>query len=139
MAEHAHADSHGHHITPFSVYMKTFWWLIFLMALTIFTARIPYMFEGLHSLPAGQQAGLSWLNNIVAMTIACIKATLVVLFFMGVKYSTNLTKLFAIMGFVWVTLMFIMFADYATRAWEPVQSWGPMSQDPANRGMATPR
>lgn len=139
MAELAHAESHGHHITPFPVYMKTFAWLIVLMVLTIATARLPYMLPGLHDLPAGQQAGLSWVNNIVAMTIACVKATLVIMFFMGVKYSTGLTKLFAIMGFVWFTLMFIMFADYATRAWEPVQNWGTTSQDPAVRGMATPR
>ena len=32
-------------------------------------------------------------NPIVALAIATAKATLVVLFFMGVKYSTKLTKL----------------------------------------------
>jgi cytochrome c oxidase subunit 4 len=55
---------------------------------------------------------------VVAMLIAGVKATLVILFFMHVKYSTRLTKLFVVIGFVWLGLMIsIMMTDYITRDW----------------------
>jgi cytochrome c oxidase subunit 4 len=140
MTEQAHHDQHaaGHHVTPIWVYLKTFLWLMALMAATVLAARLPYLIPGALDLPAGQQAALSWLNNVVAVSIACAKAALVVLFFMGVKYSTNLTKLFAVMGFVWFLLMFFIFADYATRRWEPVRGWAPVTKDAAIRGTAAP-
>jgi cytochrome c oxidase subunit 4 len=57
-------------------------------------------------------------NIVVAMLIAGVKATLVILFFMHVKYSTRLTKLFVVIGFVWLGLMIsIMMTDYITRDW----------------------
>ena len=42
---------------------------------------------------------LFW-NPVVALAIACTKMTLVVLFFMHVKYSTKLTKLTVASGFI---------------------------------------
>ena len=44
-------------------------------------------------------------NTIVALTIAVTKAVLVVLFFMHVRYSTRLTKLVVVGGFVWLALL----------------------------------
>jgi len=38
-------------------------------------------------------------NAIVALAIACIKATLVVLFFMHIRYSSKLMKLTVAAGF----------------------------------------
>ena len=44
--------------------------------------------------------------------------TLVVLFFMHVKYSTKLTKLTVLAGFfVFLVLIGMTMADYFTRAW----------------------
>ncbi len=57
-------------------------------------------------------------NPVVALAIACSKATLVVLFFMHVKYSTKLTKLTVMSGFfVFLALIGMTLTDYFSRAW----------------------
>jgi len=57
-------------------------------------------------------------NPIVALAIAVVKAMLVVLFFMHVKYSTKLTKLTVFAGlFTFLTLIGMTLADYVSRAW----------------------
>lgn len=66
-----------------------------------------------------------WMN-VIALSIAVTKATLVIVVFMGVGYSTRLVKLFAWGGFAWFFLMFIMLADYVTRPSEPVLGWEPV-------------
>lgn len=65
---------------------------------------------------------LGRLNTILAMTIAIVKAVLVILFFMHVKYEGRLTMVFAIAGFAWLAFMLILTAsDYMTRGWAPPQ------------------
>ena len=60
-------------------------------------------------------------NPIVAMTIAVTKATLVVLFFMHVRYQGRLTFVFAIAGFCWLLILLLLIStDYLTRGWLPV-------------------
>jgi cytochrome c oxidase subunit 4 len=57
-------------------------------------------------------------NIVVALLIAAVKATLVILFFMHVKYSSRLTKLWVAVGFIWLGLMLaITLTDYFSRAW----------------------
>jgi cytochrome c oxidase subunit 4 len=57
-------------------------------------------------------------NPIVAIAIACIKAVLVGLFFMHVKYSSKLTKLTVFAGlFTFLTLIGMTLSDYFSRAW----------------------
>ena len=57
-------------------------------------------------------------NPIVALAIACIKAVLVVLFFMHVKYSSKLTKLTVFCGlFTFLALIGMTLSDYFSRAW----------------------
>ena len=57
-------------------------------------------------------------NTVVALAIACVKATLVILFFMHVKYSTKLTWLFVAAGFVWFLIMVcITMTDFVSRSW----------------------
>jgi cytochrome c oxidase subunit 4 len=57
-------------------------------------------------------------NPIIAMAIATSKASLVVLFFMGVKYSTKLTKLTVFAGiFTFLILISMTLSDYISRAW----------------------
>lgn len=59
-------------------------------------------------------------NPIVALTIAVIKAVLVILFFMHVYYSTKLTKLTVAAGFFWLLIMITMsLSDYLTRTFLP--------------------
>jgi cytochrome c oxidase subunit 4 len=55
---------------------------------------------------------------LVALTIAFVKAILVVLYFMHLRESTKLTWTFAAAGFVWLLiLMVLMMSDYLTRGW----------------------
>lgn len=105
----AHPENGAHIISP-AVYVKVLLALVVLMLATVFAAQIQF--------PGG-----TIVNNIVAMTIAVIKGSLVIMFFMGVKYGTKLTQLWAIIGFVWFTLLFMIFADYSTRNYEMTPSW----------------
>lgn len=55
-------------------------------------------------------------NTVVALTIAVIKATLVVLYFMHVRYSTRLTWVIVVAGFFWLAILFALtMSDYLTR------------------------
>jgi cytochrome c oxidase subunit 4 len=56
------------------------------------------------------------LNVLVALGIAILKATLVVLFFMHVKYSPRLTSVVVIGSLFWLGILIVMTAgDYLTR------------------------
>jgi cytochrome c oxidase subunit IV len=57
-------------------------------------------------------------NPIVALAIACIKAVLVVLYFMHIRYSSKLMKLTVTSGvFMFLVLVSMTLADYMSRAW----------------------
>ena len=89
-----------HHVTPVSTYLAVFGGLLVLTLATVLVAR--------------QDLGI--LNTFVALTIAISKATLVVWFFMGVRYNTPLTKVVVVSGFVWLLIMFgLGMSDYLTR------------------------
>jgi len=56
-------------------------------------------------------------NPIVALTIACTKATLVILFFMHVRYSNKLTWVTVGAGFFWLLILITLsLSDYLSRA-----------------------
>lgn len=58
------------------------------------------------------------LNTPIALGIAFAKASLVILFFMGVRYNTPLTKVVVVSGFVWLLIMFgLTMGDYVSRGW----------------------
>jgi cytochrome c oxidase subunit 4 len=60
------------------------------------------------------------LNNVVMLAIACTKASLVILFFMHVRWSSRLTWVVAMSGFVWLLILFgIGMSDYMSRGWVP--------------------
>ena len=66
---------------------------------------------------AAAYVDLGDLNIYIAMTIAIIKATLVVLYFMHVRYHSKLTWIFAGAGFLWLIILFALtLADYTTRS-----------------------
>lgn len=88
-----------HHIIPVSAYIKVWVALMFLLILTVVAADID----------------LGVLNNIIAMAISVTKAVLVIMIFMGVYYSTKLTKVWAMVGFVWVLFLTGILSDYAAR------------------------
>lgn len=61
---------------------------------------------------------LGRMNAVVALTIAVVKGTLVVLYFMHVRYSSRLTWVFVGAGFFWLAIMIAFtLGDYATRGW----------------------
>ena len=90
------------HIVPAKLYVTI--WAI-LMAMTITTVLVA-------------RADIGPLNVVVALVIATIKATLVVLFFMHLRYSPKLTMatVVAAMFFLFLLLGLTM-TDYLTRAW----------------------
>jgi cytochrome c oxidase subunit 4 len=90
------------HVAPKSMYYAVFAALIVGTALTVLVA----FFD------------LGPLNNIVMLLIASVKALLVVLFFMHVRWSTRLTWVVAASGFVWLIILFgLTMTDYLTRGW----------------------
>ena len=93
---------HTNHIVPPRVYYAIFG---ILMLCTYLTVQIAFF-------------DLGPLNVVAALTIAVFKATLVVLFFMHVKYSTKLTWA-VVLGSVFGLgiLLALTMSDYLTRVW----------------------
>ena len=61
------------------------------------------------------------LNAVIAMTVAVIKATLVILYFMHVRYSPRLIGLIISAALLWMAILFALtISDYSTRTWLPV-------------------
>lgn len=59
---------------------------------------------------------LGFWNPIIALTIACTKATLVILFFMHIRYSSKLTMITVCAGFFWLLILITLsLSDYLTR------------------------
>jgi cytochrome c oxidase subunit 4 len=62
-----------------------------------------------------------WLNTPLALTIACAKATVVVLYFMHVRWQSKVTMVYAAAGFLWLLILFAFtLQDYFTRSWLPL-------------------
>jgi cytochrome c oxidase subunit 4 len=67
---------------------------------------------------AASKVDMGPLNNIVMLAIACTKATLVILFFMHVRWSSRLTMVVAMSGFFWLLILFSLgMSDYLSRGW----------------------
>jgi cytochrome c oxidase subunit 4 len=63
-------------------------------------------------------------NFVAAMTIAVIKGSLVVWFFMNVRQATSLTRLFVGAGFFWMAILIVfVLSDYFSRGWAPASTW----------------
>jgi cytochrome c oxidase subunit 4 len=98
------------HISPIRNYVAVLVALLTLLALTTWLGFIDL----------GKYLPGMWWNLIFALGIALLKATLVLLFFMHVKYQSRLTWLFAAAGFIWLTILVGMsMNDYMTRNWPP--------------------
>ena len=64
---------------------------------------------------AGSQDLGPW-NAAIALTIAVIKAVLVIIFFMHVRHSSRLTWIFSTAAFLWLGLLLALtMTDYASR------------------------
>src|SRR2546426_11612802 len=94
------------HIVPVRIYVAIFLALMAGTALTVWA--------GVHDFPGE-------LNVIIALTIAVIKATLVVLYFMHVRYSSRLIWVVFTSALFWLVILFALtLSDYWTRGWLPV-------------------
>ena len=81
---------------------------------TVFAALM--ILTGLTSWVAFYDLGI--FSPVVALTIAIVKASLVVLFFMHLRYSTRLTWVVAGAGIFWLGILFVLsLSDYMTRSW----------------------
>ncbi len=90
------------HILPKRVYYTIF---AILMFCTYLTVQIAFFDLGV-------------LNTIAALGIAVFKATLVVLFFMHLKYSPRLTWAVVLGSIFWFGILIALtMSDYLTRAW----------------------
>ena len=93
------------HIASVKSYVGIF---LLLMVLTTVTVLVAYV-------------NLGQLNKVVALGIATLKATLVILYFMHVKYSSRLTKVVIMSGFFFlIILLALTMVDYGSREWTPV-------------------
>ena len=103
---HAHAHSHGTgHISPVSLYITIFLALMVGTALTVGAAFVD----------------LGTLNFPEAMLIAVFKATLVVWYFMHVKYQSSLTKLTVATGLFFLAILLgMMLIDYTSKDFTPM-------------------
>ena len=96
------SENSTHHIVPKSTYYLIFLALMVGTAITWWVATID----------------LGPMNNVIMLTIAVTKATLVVLFFMHVKYSNHLTWAVIVGGVFWLMIMLVLtMNDYLTRTW----------------------
>jgi len=90
------------HIVAKRTYYGVFLGLMLLLAATVSIAYIH----------------LGELNIIAALTIAFIKATLIILYFMHIRYSSRLLWIFVAAGFFWLAILFALsFSDFLTRSW----------------------
>jgi cytochrome c oxidase subunit 4 len=98
----------SHPVVPVKVYVGVF---LALIALTITTVAV-------------SKIELGEYNFVAAITIAVVKATLVILFFMHVKQSSAMTKLFVVAGVFWMAILFAFtLGDYFSRNWLPRGTW----------------
>lgn len=88
------------HVVPMKIYIGIFLALLVGTGVTVAAAYVD----------------MGPLNTVVALSIAVVKALLVILYFMHVRYSSKLTWVFVAAGFFWfLILIAFTFADYDTR------------------------
>jgi cytochrome c oxidase subunit 4 len=104
---HGHgADEHGygpHHVTPAATFLNVLIALLMLTAVTVGASRIDF----------------GSANLLIAMLIACIKASLVIAIFMHVKWDTAINKIVFLSSFLFLSLLFLFtLSDQATRTFD---------------------
>jgi len=101
------SNSHSHFIVPVRYYVATFVALLVLTALTVIVSRFDF----------------GVMNIYIAMLVAIIKASLVLLFFMGLKWETGFIRIIFVFTIIFMGI-FLSFtlSDNATRGdVDPVQ------------------
>lgn len=115
MSQHSHShDQHDElgHVVPVKTYLTVLVLLLILTVVTVVVSRFDF----------GE------LNLLVAMLIATVKAGMVVMVFMHLKYESPLTWLYVLCPLVLVaTMMAGIFVDKPTRpaAQQPIEASAP--------------
>ena len=92
-------DSH-HHILPVKTYVLTLLALLTLTAITVLVARFDF----------------GTLNIVIAMGVAIVKASIVLLIFMGMRWEKGISWVLLLSGLSALILFFLLtFADVAYR------------------------
>ncbi len=118
-----HSDDFGH-ISPYSIYAKIFVALLVLTVLTVGVTRLDF----------------GSMNIVIAMFIASIKAMLVALFFMHLKFERMTTWIYAVFPLVLLGIMMAgIFVDNPYRATPgpAAEAKAPISADHVTEGHAT--
>jgi cytochrome c oxidase subunit IV len=98
------------HIVSVRVYVTIFLALLLGTTLTVVAA----FFDFTYHIGSVQLQ----LNTVIALAIATMKATLVVLYFMHVRYSSRLVWVIVASALFWLAILFALtLADYWTRGW----------------------
>ncbi|HKW33766.1 MAG TPA: cytochrome C oxidase subunit IV family protein [Candidatus Acidoferrum sp.] len=93
-------SEHSEHIVSPKIYVAIFLVLIVGTSLTVWAA-----FQNFHQF-----------NIVIALGIASVKASLVVLYFMHARYSPKRTQLVIVCAIFWLAIMLALtLADYRTR------------------------
>ncbi|HEB52039.1 MAG TPA: hypothetical protein ENI87_02165 [bacterium] len=101
-------DAHGHgelemghiHVSSAAMFFKVLVALLFLTFITVAVSRFDF----------------GSMNMLIAMAIACVKASLVIAFFMHVKWDTAINKIVFLGSFLFLALLFVFtLADLLTR------------------------
>ena len=108
-AQSFHGQGHGghgamqmghHHVSTIRLFTNVLIALLILTAITVGTSRVDF----------------GSANMLIAMFIACVKASLVMAFFMHLKWDTAINKITFLCSFLFLSLLFIFtLADQATR------------------------
>jgi cytochrome c oxidase subunit 4 len=123
MAHDAHADSVGH-VVPLWLLVGV---LAALLALTVLTVAITWY-------------DLGWLNLAAALAIATVKATLVLLYFMHLRWDRPFNAIVLVLSLVLV-MLFVFGTLYDKANYEPevIPGYSPGVPSPAGAAAAAPQ
>ncbi|MBL8727148.1 MAG: cytochrome C oxidase subunit IV family protein [Planctomycetes bacterium] len=114
MSAHSHSQGHAdhgnpalqmghHHVSSAKMFFNVLVALLILTGITVAASRVDF----------------GGANMLIAMGIASIKASLVIAFFMHLKWDTAINKIVFLCSFLFLSLLFIFtLADHATRRWD---------------------
>ena len=106
-----HTPAHEEqHIVPLPVYFMVFAALLVLTYVTVAVSHVDLGHPDVLTVRVP-------MNVIVALVIAITKATLVVLFFMHVKYSSRLVQIIVVSSLLWLVILLSVVGDYVSRGW----------------------
>jgi cytochrome c oxidase subunit IV len=119
MADHSHDTTHEHPENPIKFYIGVFALLMVMTVLTVVVANFDLEAEFKDTAVIKHVSGV--LNALVALTIAVIKATAVILIFMHVRWSSRLTQVIVVASVFWLLIMLsFTLSDYFTRGGWPI-------------------